>query len=506
MQRIRRVGASSLSKRAQDYAQGARPWQRELSLALGSEVASLLALAERDGDFVNYSSPHEGQAQEVGAGEGLGGAMASQLGAGRTALLTFLEGSSPLVDASLEGKRRDLAELIRHCQHVALINGTWPCLVLAETQEEALAAARLAAAPPKKLSPWWLLLPLLLLALLWWWLLYPWPLCTAGTDHKTQATVPESQSQAPAVPLRGDGKDEAALLDLDTMEELLRQERERLRADAAEAQLDAEAKALEEEARRRTEAEARERERRDAEARERARLEAERIRAEQAEAARRQAEQKKERQEVASTGKALPKCETIKKERKVPRMVIGFDGSLSMLNPIAGMRNRLDAAQRATVALAKRIDPNVPIGLVEINGCPFAKRRGFFNGSQRGSLISAVHGINPHRYDGGTPLKDALVQMADLVDGRSAEAVGVLISDGVDSGCSRISKDICELAQGIHAAKPKFRIHTILIGDEADSARCVSQITGGRIFKPQNAAEIESVLRKAGADYERVCK
>lgn len=216
----------------------------------------------------------------------------------------------------------------------------------------------------------------------------------------------------------------------------------------------------------------------------------------------------------ASTAKSankrrLPKCEVIVKEGKVPQLVMAIDGSGSMLNVLPDGQVRMEAAQQAANALISRVDRNVPIHLLGIQGCPLARDYGVFSGSQRQRLTAAITQINPLFSMSPlrvlTPLVSALRGMAGSVPANT-DAVGILISDGVDTCQGTRNLDLCAVAREIHAQKPKLKIHVVLVGDDAPKAVCVASITGGRVFHPNNTAALVRALKSAGQTLERVCE
>ena len=189
----------------------------------------------------------------------------------------------------------------------------------------------------------------------------------------------------------------------------------------------------------------------------------------------------------------------------MPELAIAFDGSQSMLLKY-GYTNRLKAAQKAATDLISNVDKNVKIGFIEINGCPVAKNRGFFGPNSRGALINAINNVNPYAYDGKTPLVNGLNELSKTLDGVNSDAVGILISDGEDTCPFTEQMDVCYVAKKIHERQPKLKIHTILIGDDIDSAACIARNTGGKVFKPKDAGQIEKVLKEAGASLKKVCE
>ena len=134
------------------------------------------------------------------------------------------------------------------------------------------------------------------------------------------------------------------------------------------------------------------------------------------------------------------------------------------------------------------------------------ENHGFFGSGQRQRLAGVIRGIDPERYNGNTPLVHGLNAMAAMVDGVNADAVGVLISDGEDTCDFTQNVDICQLARRIHARKPRLKIHTILLGSEAGKAACVARATGGRVFSPKDAAQINDQIQQAGNEFKQVCK
>lgn len=210
-----------------------------------------------------------------------------------------------------------------------------------------------------------------------------------------------------------------------------------------------------------------------------------------------------------SVTKRLPKCEVIVKEGKVPQLVMAIDGSGSMLNVLPDGQVRMEAAQQAANALISRVDRNVPIHLLGIQGCPLARDYGVFSGSQRQRLTAAITQINPLFSMSPlrvlTPLVSALRGMAGSVPANT-DAVGILISDGVDTCQGTRNLDLCAVAREIHVQKPKLKIHVVLVGDDAPKAACVASITGGRVFRPNNTAALVRALKSAGQTLERVCE
>ncbi len=209
----------------------------------------------------------------------------------------------------------------------------------------------------------------------------------------------------------------------------------------------------------------------------------------------------------AAPVKKLPKCSTLVQTKKMPALIMGIDGSVSMLQPdvkaAGGAMMRLQAAHESALELVRSIDKNVPVGLVEINRCPKAMNRGYFGGNNRHALEAAISQIIPK--GDGTALISGLRSMASMAAGRG-EAVGVLLSDGMDTCPGTRDQDVCAVARDIHRQFPQFKINVMLIGEEAYRLRCVAEITGGKIYTPKSALDFTKGLQQAGAPLNQVCE
>ena len=209
-----------------------------------------------------------------------------------------------------------------------------------------------------------------------------------------------------------------------------------------------------------------------------------------------------------NASRALPKCTTIIAQGQMPQLILAADGSGSMLDSLPDGSLRIQAALEAAYDVVDEIDPNVPIRLFGMQGCPLARDYGTFSGQERGALKRAIAQINPilspRPLQVLTPLVSALNGMAHVA-GANNDAVGILISDGLDTCQQTRNTDLCSLARQIHAQKPKLKINVVLIGDDAASARCVAQITGGKVYRPENARELVQSLQQAAQSLVQVC-
>lgn len=206
--------------------------------------------------------------------------------------------------------------------------------------------------------------------------------------------------------------------------------------------------------------------------------------------------------------KPAVKCNTLKTTGKMPRMALAVDGSLSMTLDF-GNTDRLSAAKKAGKQLVDKIDKNIMINFLEINGCPLPVNHGFFLGSaqERNRLKKAIGAIKPidQDYISGTPLIPALRTIAESLDGVEYESLGIIISDGVDTCPQTRGQDVCEVARQVHKQKPKLKIHTIIIGDEDNPATYIANIIGGKVYKPQDTVELIKNMKEASGNFKKVC-
>lgn len=227
----------------------------------------------------------------------------------------------------------------------------------------------------------------------------------------------------------------------------------------------------------------------------------------EAEAAAKAAEEAKLAQGAGKV--TLPKCETIVKQGKMPNLIIATDGSGSMINLLSDGSMRIDAAIKAAHALIDQVDKNVPIRLFGVQGCPLARDYGTFSGNERQRLKAAVAQTNPMLqsipFQVLTPLVSGMRGMASAAP-KNADSIGVLISDGVDTCDGTEDLNLCEVARQIHKSKPRLKIHVVLIGEDAPDAKCIADITGGKVYKPGNTKALIEDLKNAGKSLQKVCQ
>lgn len=155
-------------------------------------------------------------------------------------------------------------------------------------------------------------------------------------------------------------------------------------------------------------------------------------------------------------------------------------------------RQRITAAKSATRAVVQSLPSDVSVGMVLIRGCPVSTSVGFYPPAQRAGLLSQLDSVSPQ---GGTPLGDGVRRAAAMVDGRSKDAVMVVLSDGRDS----CEVDPCAVAAQIARSQPRLKINVVDIQGNGAGA-CLARATGGRLYSATSADEVAKVTREAAQD------
>ncbi|MEQ9328851.1 MAG: VWA domain-containing protein [Rhodospirillales bacterium] len=184
-------------------------------------------------------------------------------------------------------------------------------------------------------------------------------------------------------------------------------------------------------------------------------------------------------------------CTPDRPKYKAPEVVLVVDASGSMEDSIPGASSRMQASKGAIGNLVQSMPGDIDIGLIEFTDCNQVKRDRFYSPSERQALIDQVNRLSPTR---GTPLELA-VRRAGLVISESVEGVIVVVTDGSDS----CNGDPCAAARAIASSKPNVKINVIDISGSATnpSAQCMAQATGGRVFQPNSAAEMQVMVQQA---------
>jgi hypothetical protein len=225
---------------------------------------------------------------------------------------------------------------------------------------------------------------------------------------------------------------------------------------------------------------------------------------------------------------ALPPCPGERPPEDAPDMAIVFDASGSMRIPAdiprdqierfaacerspaptpeclvlvarlmaaGGSNTRMEVAKRSVEQVVRSLPQDVDIGLAIVADCPHASDQGLFGAGQRPRLLQIVKGLTPMR---GTPLGHGIALGGDKVDGVRAEALMLVVSDGVDS----CGADPCAVARQLKARKPKLKINVVDIAGNG-ATDCIAQVTGGRVLSTNSGMPIDRLIREAASDVQK---
>lgn len=505
MLRVYRCSKNSVCREVFEFKDYADRFFEYLEEKFGKDYKNLLAKPVEDGDYFNFITNLSGDFEFLNEknNEKYADAL-SAFNNKRAKVYEHLISNETIDDEIINENRHTIAKLLDRCDKTVVFESSNVTCLATElkgnsciAKKDMLVNSAISAPPASKghgcciAFLLFLLLLLLLLGLLWWFFLRPWP--QSGTLRESVERYCPYVKEKLGLLDNQKSTDELLVTQPDNTQPEVQEpvdEEPAVDPDLEQKKKEEEAKALAEKAKAEAEAKAK----KEAEAKAKAEAEAK---------AKKEAEAKAKAE--AAKAKKIPKCKTLKEQGKLPTLGIAFDGSESMTLSY-GSSSRLSAAKNAAVNLIKNVDKNVSISLVEINGCPVAKNRGEYSGARRNALIGAINNINPYAYDGKTPLINGLTELSKMLDGVNAESVGILISDGEDTCPFTANMNVCEVAKRIHQKKPLLKIHTILIGDNIDSAACIARHTNGQVFKPRDAIQIKNQIEQAGSTLKKVCE
>lgn len=518
------------------------------SLNVNPEAKSLIANYQIDGDYVNFFVLMQGGVEVLPCGAGgpqftpQQSTMQVNFENRRTALLnTPVDPSNPAAAF--------LRTLLQNPQYMVTVDQSIPVLIpfvdnhafiapmagAAAAGVAAASTATAAATAGRSLGGllWTCLLVLLLCGsfFAYYKLLYPWPFQNEQKiaefkrqkelellDQKLAFLIDKTDMRLEhALLIAGQREAQGALGAYSLLANLQAKDQEAAIAAAQQAQKEAEDEA----AKAKAEAEQMAKEKAEAEAERLAKekAEAERLAKEKAEAERLAQEKaaaaaKSKATQTATTtaaAKSLPKCETIKKQGKLPLLLLALDGSGSMTNTMSDGKTRMESAFKAANTLIDRIDKNVDIHAYGIQGCPFARDIGVFSSGSRAQLKGALSGLDPRKFKNPgfvfTPLISALQAIGEAAPA-NVDSVAIVISDGLDSCYDGPKMTLCELAGKIHARKPQLKIHVVFLGnmDEFYDVQCVAKITNGQVYKPSNTSQLVKNIEQASQTLVKVCQ
>ena len=179
--------------------------------------------------------------------------------------------------------------------------------------------------------------------------------------------------------------------------------------------------------------------------------------------------------------------------------MIVMDGSGSMWGQIDG-RTKLEIARETVAGVLADLPDDRVLGLMayghrERGNCADIELMVPPAPGSAGAILDAV---NAMRFQGKTPLTEAVRQAAEALRSTENPATVVLVTDGIET----CEADPCALAHELEASGVDFTAHVIGFGltrDEGARVACIAENTGGRYFGAEDSAGLAKALTAAVA-------
>ena len=184
----------------------------------------------------------------------------------------------------------------------------------------------------------------------------------------------------------------------------------------------------------------------------------------------------------------------------MPEAMFIVDASGSM-SEAAGAQTKMEAAKAVLAQVVPAVAPEVKIGLAAYGhrrekDCADIEILAAPGNADRGALLARIAALQPK---GMTPISEAVVQVAEALEGRDAETTIVLVSDGQET----CGGDPCAVAKALKGEGVKFVIHVVGFDvTEEDKAQlaCIAAAGGGRYFGAGDAAALLAALQAVNAE------
>lgn len=182
------------------------------------------------------------------------------------------------------------------------------------------------------------------------------------------------------------------------------------------------------------------------------------------------------------------------------RTIIVMDGSGSMWGQIDG-QPKLQAARRAVADVVGGLPASQEIGVLayghRVKGdCSDIE---LLVPPAPGNAEAVIGAVNAMRFQGKTPLTEAVRMAAEALRSDENPASVVLVTDGLET----CGSDPCALARELEASGVDFTAHVIGFGlsaAEGAQVACIAQETGGRYIEASDAGALSGALRSVVGD------
>ncbi len=193
---------------------------------------------------------------------------------------------------------------------------------------------------------------------------------------------------------------------------------------------------------------------------------------------------------------ALPIAFALPVAAQTTTMIV-MDGSGSMWGQIDG-RPKLEIARDTVAQVLTDLPDSRVLGLMayghrERGNCADIE---VMVPPAAGSAAAIQQAVNGMRFQGKTPLTEAVRQAAEALRSTEEPATVILVTDGIET----CEADPCALATELQASGVDFTAHVIGFGltrDEGAEVACIAQNTGGRYFEAKDSAALAEALNAA---------
>lgn len=180
--------------------------------------------------------------------------------------------------------------------------------------------------------------------------------------------------------------------------------------------------------------------------------------------------------------------------------MIVMDGSGSMWGQIDG-RTKLEIARETVTGVLGTLPESRVIGLMayghrERGNCADIE---LMVPPAAGTAPQILDAVNAMRFQGKTPLTEAVRLAAEALRSTEEPATVVLVTDGIET----CEADPCALATELEASGVDFTAHVIGFGltrDEGAEVACIAENTGGRYLPASDADALAGALEQAISD------
>jgi Ca-activated chloride channel family protein len=178
------------------------------------------------------------------------------------------------------------------------------------------------------------------------------------------------------------------------------------------------------------------------------------------------------------------------------RTMIVLDASGSMWGQIEG-RTKVEIAREVLASVLGQVPADTELGLVA-----YGHRREGDCGdievvveAAPGTAGAIVDFANSTRFQGKTPLTDAVRVAAEAIGSADAKATVILVTDGIET----CNADPCALGAELEAGSVDFTAHVVGFGlseEEGRAVACLAEATGGLYLPASDAAQLTDALTR----------